>query len=208
MNFIGLACFSLLPDRRARFKSLTLALVMRQRLEDFETVVTVHSALRNLPAFPQPLPQPSTKILNSWKEIASYLGRGVRTTQRYEQKLGLPVHRPAAKNRSSVLAFSDELERWLRNTPNRNGTHPNPTNGNSLPPVATKADQTRSHVGNELEHAKQEMERAHQQYLRALDHYNALKHQAEIKRTVPNPETENRVRREKDRHEQHFTTIS
>ncbi len=30
-------------------------------------------------------------VLNSWKEIACYLGRGVRTVQRYERDLGLPV---------------------------------------------------------------------------------------------------------------------
>ena len=53
------------------------------------------------------------KILNSWKEIANYLGRGVRTVQRYERELKLPVRRPASKDRSAVLAFSDELDRWL-----------------------------------------------------------------------------------------------
>jgi hypothetical protein len=31
--------------------------------------------------------------LDSWKEIASYLGRGVRTVQRWECEEGLPVHR-------------------------------------------------------------------------------------------------------------------
>ena len=31
--------------------------------------------------------------LDSWKEIASYLGRGIRTVQRWEREEGLPVHR-------------------------------------------------------------------------------------------------------------------
>ena len=57
------------------------------------------------------------KILNSWKEIASYMGRGVRTIQRYEMQLGFPVHRPAGKQRSAVLAFTDEIETWLKQTP-------------------------------------------------------------------------------------------
>lgn len=35
---------------------------------------------------------PSTR-LNSWKEIATFLGRGVRTVQRWERELQLPVHR-------------------------------------------------------------------------------------------------------------------
>lgn len=59
------------------------------------------------------------RILNSWKEIASYLGRGVRTVQRWEVQLGLPVHRPAGKDHSAVLAFSSELDEWLDKRPLR-----------------------------------------------------------------------------------------
>ena len=120
-------------------------------------------------------PKPPSRILNSWKEIASYLGRGVRTIQRYEEKLGLPVHRPAGRERSAVLAFADELEQWVRNTPSRNGTHSNSTNGDSssvmeLPEIHFKND-----VRSELARAKQEMERAHAEYRRTLENYNALK---------------------------------
>lgn len=60
------------------------------------------------------------RILNSWKEIANYLGRGVRTVQRWEAQLGLPVHRPAGKDHSAVLAFSSELDQWLDRRPLRN----------------------------------------------------------------------------------------
>lgn len=56
-------------------------------------------------------------VLNSWKEIASYLGRGVRTVQRYERELGLPVRRPHGRSRSAVIALSDELDLWLRHAP-------------------------------------------------------------------------------------------
>lgn len=59
------------------------------------------------------------RILNSWKEIAGYLGRGVRTVQRWEAQLGLPVHRPAGKEHSAVLAFSSELDQWLDSRPVR-----------------------------------------------------------------------------------------
>jgi hypothetical protein len=58
-------------------------------------------------------------ILNSWKEIANYLGRGVRTVQRWERDLGLPIHRPKGKDRSAVLAFPEELNAWLQKTPVR-----------------------------------------------------------------------------------------
>jgi hypothetical protein len=56
-------------------------------------------------------------VLNSWKEIADYMGRGVRTIQRYERDLGLPVHRPAGKSRSAVIAFADEIDQWMRKGP-------------------------------------------------------------------------------------------
>ncbi|HZD95904.1 MAG TPA: hypothetical protein VE133_16710 [Candidatus Sulfotelmatobacter sp.] len=57
------------------------------------------------------------EVLNSWKEVASYMGRGVRTVQRWEQELGLPVRRPRGKSRSAVIAFKSELDRWLHNAP-------------------------------------------------------------------------------------------
>ena len=54
------------------------------------------------------------RILNSWKEISSYVGRGVRTVQRWEELYGLPVHRAAGRDRSAVYALSDEIDAWLR----------------------------------------------------------------------------------------------
>jgi hypothetical protein len=55
----------------------------------------------------------SRQILNGWKEISSYVRRSVRTVQRWEARLGLPVYRPALKDRSAVVAFSDELDCWV-----------------------------------------------------------------------------------------------
>lgn len=54
-------------------------------------------------------------ILQSWKEIASELDRGVRTVQRWEQSLGLPIHRLGKGARCPVFAFQDELHLWFRN---------------------------------------------------------------------------------------------
>ncbi|HKR97371.1 MAG TPA: hypothetical protein VJW55_18495, partial [Candidatus Angelobacter sp.] len=59
----------------------------------------------------------NSEVLNSWKEVAVYLGRGVRTVQRWEQELGLPVRRPRGKTRSAVIAFRNELDQWLQHTP-------------------------------------------------------------------------------------------
>jgi len=60
---------------------------------------------------------PNDEVLNSWKEIAAYLGRGVRTVQRWEQELGLPVRRPRGRSRSAVIALKPELDQWLHNAP-------------------------------------------------------------------------------------------
>jgi len=50
-------------------------------------------------------------ILKSWKEIADYLHCGVRTAQRWERELGLPIRRPG--DRSVVLATTEELGEWV-----------------------------------------------------------------------------------------------
>lgn len=51
--------------------------------------------------------------LDSWKEIAAYLGRGVRTVQRWEQQEGLPVRRHLHDKRGTVFALRTEIDRWL-----------------------------------------------------------------------------------------------
>jgi TolB-like protein/Flp pilus assembly protein TadD len=55
------------------------------------------------------------KKLDSWGEIASYLGREVRTVQRWETAEGLPVHRHEHKKKSTVYAYAGELDEWIRN---------------------------------------------------------------------------------------------
>jgi hypothetical protein len=57
--------------------------------------------------------QTKVGLLNSWKEIAAYLGRGVRTAQRWE-KYGLPVRRLAPGPRASVIADAGEIDKWIR----------------------------------------------------------------------------------------------
>jgi len=53
--------------------------------------------------------------LESWKQIAAYLQRDVRTAKRWEKSEGLPVHRHAHQARSSVYAYPSELEAWRAN---------------------------------------------------------------------------------------------
>jgi hypothetical protein len=63
-------------------------------------------------------PEPP-QFLSGWKEIANYLGKGVRTVQRYERQMGLPVRRPAGKPRGSVVATRVELDAWISASPIR-----------------------------------------------------------------------------------------
>lgn len=56
---------------------------------------------------------PRLTTLNSWKEIADYLKRSVRTVQRWEARFGLPVRHRAGK-RTSVFAIQAELDSWLQ----------------------------------------------------------------------------------------------
>jgi hypothetical protein len=57
-------------------------------------------------------PTTARKRLDSWKEIAEYLGRDVRTAMRWED-LGFPVHRVPGGQRSGVFALTDEIDAWL-----------------------------------------------------------------------------------------------
>lgn len=50
--------------------------------------------------------------LESWKEIAAYLNRGVRTVQRWEKREGLPVYRHRHDKRGTVHAFRTEIDAW------------------------------------------------------------------------------------------------
>ena len=66
------------------------------------------------PLRPIPLPRQSEvkDRLESWKEIAAYLGREVRTVQGWEKNEGLPVHRHQHARQGSVYAFRAELDAW------------------------------------------------------------------------------------------------
>jgi hypothetical protein len=57
---------------------------------------------------------PEPTRLDSWKGIASYFGRGVRTVQRWEREEGLPVHRLAHAKRGTVYADQEELASWWK----------------------------------------------------------------------------------------------
>jgi Tol biopolymer transport system component len=70
------------------------------------------------PDTPQSVRPPEDR-LDSWKEIAAYLGRDVTTVQRWEKREGMPVHRHLHHRLGSVYAYRTELDAWThgRNPP-------------------------------------------------------------------------------------------
>lgn len=60
------------------------------------------------------------ELLSSWKEISVYLRCSVRTSVRWENEFGLPVHRMENKAKSSVFAYKHELDEWLEKKLNTN----------------------------------------------------------------------------------------
>ncbi len=57
---------------------------------------------------------PANDRLDSWKEIAAYLKKEVRTVQRWEKTGGLPVRRLAHGKQGTVFAYKPDLEAWWR----------------------------------------------------------------------------------------------
>jgi hypothetical protein len=71
--------------------------------------------------------------LDSWKEIASFLGRGIRTVQRWEREEQMPVRRLGHAKRGTVYADPAELSAWWesrRLTPAA-ATSPPPSSSNA-----------------------------------------------------------------------------
>jgi hypothetical protein len=52
--------------------------------------------------------------LDGWKAVAAYVRKSVRTAQRWESDLGLPVRRMATENGEIVYAITSEIDEWAR----------------------------------------------------------------------------------------------
>jgi TolB-like protein len=87
-----------------------------------------------------PSQRSSEARLDSWKEIAAYLSRDVRTVQRWERSERMPVHRHVHDKRGSVYALTSELDAW------RQGRQPRLENENGAQadlPLPIEDDRTR-----------------------------------------------------------------
>lgn len=53
--------------------------------------------------------------LDSWKEIADYVNREIKTCLRWEKEFGLPVYRiDKESSRSRVFSYRTEIDHWFK----------------------------------------------------------------------------------------------
>ena len=83
----------------------------KNRVERFDSAREIGSALQHARATTAPASIAPDR-LDSWKEIAAFLGRGVRTVQRWEREEQLPVYRLPHAKRGSVYADRQRLSQW------------------------------------------------------------------------------------------------
>jgi hypothetical protein len=104
-------------------------------------------------------------VLNSWKEIATYLRRGVRTVQRWELEKDLPVHRIGEGRKAPVFAFEAELRAWLEGDALR---HDAADTASTLPPSLVESTGARKPICRPEPHEKQRILGRHQVKYAAL----------------------------------------
>jgi hypothetical protein len=93
------------PLRRSRKHS-------NQECSRFDTeILSALAGCNAEPDSPPHLKDPGNR-LDSWKEIAVYLDREVRTVQRWEKREQLPVHRHLHRKIGSIFAFKHEIDCW------------------------------------------------------------------------------------------------
>jgi len=89
--------------------------------------------------------------LESWGEIASYLRREIRTVQRWERNLGLPIHRLSVGKNSSVFAYPSELDKWYKERETRlekeDPVVDVPSTAQTLPPASLSEEHGNGQVG-------------------------------------------------------------
>lgn len=113
-------------------------------------------------------PLPPSNVFTSWKEIAAYLNKGVRTVQRWEAEFGLPVKRPRERSRGIVHATREDLDRWLNSIWARRAVR------------ATAMNKTASEAHHQLRSRNQQlMSELHESVTRVVAECNALREQIE-----------------------------
>jgi hypothetical protein len=99
------------------------------------------------------------KVLNSWKEIAVYLNRGVRTVQRWHCDLQLPVHKIRDTVHSPVFAFVTEIDQWLRSHAKENGNGRQPSSRRTNDELQVSKEKLRNSSAKMLALTQQQRDR-------------------------------------------------
>lgn len=74
--------------------------------------------------------------LDGWKAVAAHVRKSVRTAQRWERELGLPVRRMPTENGEIVYAVTSEIDDWARD---RERSPRSPKPGGDVPKTAPVA---------------------------------------------------------------------
>jgi hypothetical protein len=108
-------------------------------------------------------------LLTSWKEIAQYMDRGVRTLQRWERELQLPVHRISEGKKAPVYAVLSELKFWMLTSTERNTSYV--AEKEKMPPISNllKREAQLTARFNELAKAVAQASVRHHQQAEALE---------------------------------------
>jgi hypothetical protein len=78
-------------------------------------------------------------ILDGWKSVADYLGKSVRTAQRWRQEFGMPVHRLGGREGENVYAYRSELDEWRRQASRLRGFAASDQDGSERPRTEPEA---------------------------------------------------------------------
>ncbi len=99
--------------------------------------------------------QPADDRLDSWKEIAGYLKKEVRTVQRWEKSLGLPVRRLTQGKQGTVFAYKADLDAWWLESQSKVDVEESKTagdgdsSGSNVVVLARVADQVEKTTGDD-----------------------------------------------------------
>lgn len=119
-----------------------------------------------------------SNMLSSWKEIAQFFGKGVRTVQRWEKTLDLPIHRPPGAPSNVVLAKESDLEAWMNRGMNARQVQASDVSNHALESVRHAirdlADERRSAGGHLSDEGRKRAHLLHQQ----IEELRSALHQA------------------------------
>src|ERR1700687_4511971 len=95
--------------------------------------------------------------LDSWKEIAAYLKKEVRTVQRWEKSSGLPIRRLAHGKLGTVFAYKQDLDAWWQESQSKFEVEENTidedidTSGSNVEVLASAAVESEKTTSNDAQ---------------------------------------------------------